>query len=131
MIHHHGFLGRPGDQRGLERGNPGAVQDPRAESSDVLVWPIVAAVIRGAHPRLTRGPSRLAVHPQQHLRLGEPRFHLAVIALPGATALAVGGPREQGLRAVAGEVLGGVESACGRSQARDGSGGSRRSCRSP
>jgi hypothetical protein len=39
--------------------------------------------------------------------------------MQGDTAIAVGGPRKQGLREVAGEVLGGIESAFGRSQDRD------------
>jgi hypothetical protein len=56
MIHHQGFLGRQGDQRFLERCQPGAVKDPLADVSDFVVLPIVAAVILGYHHILERGP---------------------------------------------------------------------------
>ena len=48
--------GRQGNQRFLERGKPGAVKDPRADVSDFVVLPIVAAVILGYHHMLERGP---------------------------------------------------------------------------
>ena len=125
LLHHHRCLGRPGDQRGLERCHPGAVQAPHADGAHVLVGPLVAAVIRGAHPRRTRGPSRLAGHPQPHRRLGVSRFPLAVIALPGATALVVSGPRAHGRRAVAGEVRGRSRRPRAGPKPGTGSGGSR------
>ena len=103
----------------------GAVQAPRADGAHVLVGPLVAAVIRGAHPRRTRGPSRLAGHPQPYRRLGVSRFPLAVIALPGATALVVSGPRAHGRRAVAGEVRGRSRRPRAGPKPGTGSGGSR------
>jgi hypothetical protein len=50
----------------------------------------------GEHHGVAQRPQGLAIHPQQHLRLGQPRGDIAMLTVHGATAIAIGGAGKQG-----------------------------------
>ena len=74
---------------------------------------VVVTVIFGDHHGVEHRPQGIAVDPQQDLRLGQPRFHIEMVAMQGDTAITVSGAGKQGPGKLAGEFVGRKQAAFG------------------
>jgi hypothetical protein len=96
-IHYQGFLRREGDQGPLRRGNACRVEDAAVDVFDLVIPPVVTAIIFRQDDVLKGRPPVLARHPEPHLCLGQAGVHVEVVAVQGHTAVSIRRPREQAL----------------------------------
>ena len=70
-------------------------------------------MIVGEEHVVKHGPQGLAIHPQQPLGLGQPRFHRELGTMQGDTAIAIGRAGKEGMRELAFQLVGCLQPASG------------------
>ena len=95
-IEYERFLRIEGEQRSLGGGKARRGKAAIADVFDVPIARIVSTVIFGSHHGVEQRTQGIAIHPQQHLRLGQPLGDIEMITVQGDTAIAISSAGKQG-----------------------------------